>query len=389
MSPRRFAPMFCLLILILVYPRSSYSSDGASFESHGPIRISRDGGFTAANGVVSGSGTAVDPYIIQRWDINSTATPGIVISGTSAYFIIRNVRVHGNQPFGIPLEDAKDAIFLRNVRNGKVEGSEVSSAAWGIRLQYSSDSVISHNRVERVYYGIQVVGGSGNIVEGNSVDHHLVIGIHMSSMDNLVRYNRLSHGGLCLEQGGCYEGKGIVLQTSGNTIADNTISYQNSRGILMVGASFNTIANNTLLGNVLGIEISDSRNVAVLGNLISGGRNGIFVFVGSNHTFTDNQIDGNEGYGIGLFVTSGHVIRGNTIHGNPIGIWLQRTVDNTIVGNSLTNDEVGIFVCEPYVLGPFGNHFAPPANNFSGTQHPFWHCNRGQVNVPPGTARSL
>ncbi len=160
-------------------------------------------------------------------------------------------------------------------------------------------------------------------------------------------------------------------------------------GIVLGGGCCNTVFNNTLIRDNDGIEISDSRNVSVTGNVISGGRNGIFVFVGSNHTFMDNQIVGNAGYGIGLFVTSGHVIRGNTIDGNPTGNWLQRAVDNTIVGNSLTNYEVGIFVCEPFVLGPFGNHFAPPANNFSGTQHPFWHCNRGKANVPPGTAQSL
>ncbi len=384
--------MFCLLVLVLVYPGSSYSSDGGSFQSHGPIRISSDGGFTAANGVVSGSGTAKDPYIIQGWDINSTATPGIVISGTSAYFIIRNIRVHGNQPFGTPLQDAKDAISLQNVQNGRIEGSQISSAGWAIRLEYSSNNVIANNLIEQVYSGIRILGGSGNIVQANSIDRHLVTGIQVASSSNLVLYNRVSRGGFCWARLACFLGAGIELgsiQTSGNVVASNIISDENSRGLFLGGVEDIAIFNNTLARNFDAIEISDSRNVSVTGNVISGGRNGIFVFVGSNHTFTDNQIVGNEGYGIGLFVTSGHVIRGNTIDGNPTAIWLQRAVDNTIVGNSLTNDEVGIFVCEPYVLGPFGNQFAPPANNFSGTQHPFWHCNRGQANVPPGTARSL
>ncbi len=392
MDPRRFAPMFCLLILILVYPGSSHSSDRASLQSHGPIRISGDGGFTAANGVVSGLGSAEDPYIIQGWDVNSTASTGIVISGTTAYFIIRNVRVHGNQPFGIPLQDAKDAISLQNVQNGRIEHSQISSAGWGIRLDYSSNNGIVENLIEQVYSGIRISGGSANIVQANSIDHHLVTGIAVASSSNLVLYNRVSHGGFCWERLACFLGHGIVLasiQTSGTVVVSNTISDENSRGLLLVGVEHNTIFNNTLARNFDAIEISDSRDVSVTSNLISGGRNGIFVFVGSNHTFTDNQIVGNEGYGIGLFVTSGHVIRGNTIDGNPTAIWLQRAVDNTIVGNSLTNDEVGIFVCQPDVLGPFGNRFAPPANNFSGTQHPFWHCNRGQANVPPGTALSL
>src|SRR5690349_11912885 len=38
--------------------------------SHKPILITSDNDFTASNGVISGSGTASDPYIIGTWKIN-------------------------------------------------------------------------------------------------------------------------------------------------------------------------------------------------------------------------------------------------------------------------------------------------------------------------------
>ena len=50
--------------------------------------------FTTTNGVVSGSGTSYDPYIIEKWSINASQECGISISGTNAHFIIRNCYIY-------------------------------------------------------------------------------------------------------------------------------------------------------------------------------------------------------------------------------------------------------------------------------------------------------
>ena len=40
----------------------------AALTPHAPILIDGNANFTAGNGVVSGNGTAVDPYVITGWD---------------------------------------------------------------------------------------------------------------------------------------------------------------------------------------------------------------------------------------------------------------------------------------------------------------------------------
>src|SRR5947199_5694742 len=63
------------------------------------ILIVGNSGFTSANGVTSGTGTATDPFIISGWNVTgltvSKAHPGtyvhVEIDNTTAYFVIRNI----------------------------------------------------------------------------------------------------------------------------------------------------------------------------------------------------------------------------------------------------------------------------------------------------------
>src|SRR5437773_8663812 len=67
--------------------------------AHAPIIINGNSGFTAANGVSGGSGTASDPYIISGWNINGWNYPSawnppnatIAITNPTSYFVIQNV----------------------------------------------------------------------------------------------------------------------------------------------------------------------------------------------------------------------------------------------------------------------------------------------------------
>lgn len=70
--------------------------------THKPIFIMGNKDFTAENGVIAGSGTRDDPYIIANWVImaNGTApygmgTVGIFIANTTKCFVIRNVTIFG------------------------------------------------------------------------------------------------------------------------------------------------------------------------------------------------------------------------------------------------------------------------------------------------------
>ena len=57
----------------------------------GPIYIFGDEGFTWENGVIGGSGTPDDPYIIEGWVIDTLGYDyGIYIDHTTAHFVLRD-----------------------------------------------------------------------------------------------------------------------------------------------------------------------------------------------------------------------------------------------------------------------------------------------------------
>src|SRR2546426_12273071 len=72
---RRLAPVVFLAALAGVAAPSRAQAATCAPVDHGPILISSDGDFTAANGVASGSGTAADPYVFNNLKLNDL-TPG-------------------------------------------------------------------------------------------------------------------------------------------------------------------------------------------------------------------------------------------------------------------------------------------------------------------------
>ncbi len=130
---------------------------------HDPIYIHGDAAFTWENGVVKGSGTAEDPYIIEGWIIDTRGHDyGIYIDGTRAHFIIRNCQIR------YPQERA--GIFLTNVRNGRLEKTAIFGGKIAIHLLATQNVVITANAIGFCDYGIVISGVSqGNFVYGNAL----------------------------------------------------------------------------------------------------------------------------------------------------------------------------------------------------------------------------
>jgi len=61
-----------------------------------------------ANGVTSGSGIELDPYIIEDWVIGSSSDNGILIANMTERFIVRNCLLENSWDCGI---------FLSSVNN--------------------------------------------------------------------------------------------------------------------------------------------------------------------------------------------------------------------------------------------------------------------------------
>jgi len=131
------------------------------WRAHEPIYIFGNDAFTLANGVVSGSGIADDPYTIEGWYVDASPTDyGIYIDHTTANFAIR----------GCVVEKARDAaIYLNSVTNGRIEKCQLSLGEAGVRLLNASGNVIEGSVIANNHYGVAMMLGSrDNKVYGNS-----------------------------------------------------------------------------------------------------------------------------------------------------------------------------------------------------------------------------
>jgi len=132
-----------LLVVSLVALESAVSSPAsastAGWTERGRIMIDSDSKFTVTNGVVSGSGSKSDPYIIEGWKIGPSANvTAIDIYNTNAYFRIRNVYVFS----------CSIGVLMSHVHNGRVENSQFIDDSVGVAVVESDDCKIVNNTFE-------------------------------------------------------------------------------------------------------------------------------------------------------------------------------------------------------------------------------------------------
>jgi parallel beta-helix repeat protein len=260
--------------------------------ARGPIRIYGDDEFTFENGVVSGSGTQTEPYIIEGWIIDASQSDiaawpyihsGIAVGFTEKNFVIRDCRVT-NDPshYGSGIE-------LSNIANGAVQNCRISGSdiGSGISLGGSTNVLINGNTIENCADGITNGSSSSD-------------GVTISS-------NTIS---------GC-SGTGIEFHYLTNSSATNNTVTNNSSGIYASSLWFGgcTISGNQVLGNTWnGIELDDdSEFISITGNnTSSNGGNGIAIY-GSSNNVSNNMSNGNGGSGIVLDFTG---LTSNTANSN-------------------------------------------------------------------------
>ena len=286
----------------------------------------------------SGNGGSDEPYIIENRTIDAGGVSfnGIMISGTTLYFEVRNCTIY----------NAKNGIVLINVGTGtgKIHnntiydclGASVGREGMGINLQQSDGMVVANNTVYDITAGSAAWTGNGifcfqsdsNIIEGNVISG--------------IRSVAAATGQGC----GIY-----IAESNFNDIIDNTISDCSSEstassysgiGVYVLHGSDNNIVNNTIYeigggsggysGN--GIVIFEAYTFQVQNNLVD--RNTIFNITGhSNGEYAGN--------GVLIFGGSGRVLETTTVTNNLIYNIMGGTYQfggNGIQGYSLTETTI-------------------------------------------------
>lgn len=78
----------------------------------------------------------LDPYIIEGWEIEVFMTTGVSITGTDAFFVIRNMHIF-NSNF-----TASVGIGLWDVHNGWIANSSLTGMKSGIEMTVSSQILV-------------------------------------------------------------------------------------------------------------------------------------------------------------------------------------------------------------------------------------------------------
>jgi parallel beta-helix repeat protein len=154
---------------------------------HSPIEILGDAGFTVENGIVAGTGTNEDPYLIMGWSIDATGTSfGVHVEGTTKAFAIEECRVLGASSTAIDLVDVKRA---------SITGCEMENSFFGLAIKNSDNVSIADNTFsENEYAALFIINSSNNDIH----DNLLCAGgpgilFYENAMNNTVRDNVFDH----------------------------------------------------------------------------------------------------------------------------------------------------------------------------------------------------
>lgn len=347
----------------------------------GPIVILGNRDFTAENGVIAGSGTAGDPYIIAGWEINvpARAPHGVKVENVSAHFILRGLVIRGAiNPNGA-------AIRLGFVSAATVENCAIAGSLNGIEIALSTGVILRNNILSVMGRGLNVIGESAadfahtidrtNIVNGYPIHYlygregetvsgirsnnlHIVASRNMTITDNVI----VNGDGIQLsfvEDSIISEnvvsrdtpvptGHGISLfRSSENRVRDNLLKNNRHAGIHLWLSSGNVIADNQLLANNHGLIVAASNNNRIEGNVIFANTVGVEVRTASTGNVIAKNIITHENTkkGISIERATGNRIEENAIVEAETGILLGiQANNNTVVRNTIVEAAWGISI---------------------------------------------
>ena len=364
-----------LLVLSLVSGLTWLPSETSAYTPRGPISITNDAGFTVANGVTGGDGSAATPYIISGWEISSTSGYGIFISGTTANFVITGVYIHGDQTYG----DA--GIYLDSLLNGSVTSSVLTNNGMGVVLDSAYGSVVSNCTIEANLAGVQLSYSDDVNIMNNSLDandnsvliYTLTWGLQCvnNTMDNdnyyafyaddsiygsSIRGCSITNVGYgeavyfdgevesteivsCNIGGGYYTAIYAYDVCTNFTLRDCTISSTDGRGLDVYGIQNSLIHNNTFLGTYdeaiyLGYG-GDLGNVTVSNNSIQWADSWGIYAEADEVDIVDNVISEGTGEG-GIRVRGDYIsIENNTIfYAGDYGVYVESNSRDPVIANN-------------------------------------------------------
>jgi parallel beta-helix repeat protein len=218
----------------------------------------------------------------------------------------------------------------------------------GVLLCYTNGSTVSGNVITNNLNGMKLEGSSNNVISDNRVAGNNECGIYLdgTSRDNNISDNRIESNGK--------DGVSVyaIGSSKGTMVSQNQITNNQGNGISVNGAQkCMIVGNNITLNRGAGIcFVYDSSGNAVSGNYIAKNGLGIQLSNAVENTITLNTITENNGWGIELEGSQ----KNNVIHHNNF-------IDNNVT-EGLQVRIAGVW-SYPEFDAPFMNPSNQPSNH--------------------------
>lgn len=319
---RANALVLLLVILGLVQPgaASEVSAEAGvsvtpTLESREPIRIEGDAEFVPGSGIRGGDGSAEDPFVISRWHLLPTDSPGILLNHTRAHVIIEDIlvgyqagvaaRIARCNPMGRICIDV--GVYLNDAQNVTIRRLVVPVAIYGVGSIAGRNITIVDSSFGK---SNPSVPGLGNQLTGSVHGAFSLSDNHDVFIRNITLTNSL--------------GVFVVGRGSNVTVADSNFSAGS-----LATATFNgPIDHLQFIGNrfsaiSLRFGVQSSTNVSIVDNEFSG----------------PVPIDGFTGLRDSLIC--GNLLRGST-NSFTGAITLEEAIRVTIRENRIVSNQLGI-----------------------------------------------
>ena len=199
-----------------------------------------------------------------------------------------------------------------------------------------------------------IIGGSSsatrNLISGNSTNGITISSAsHNTVQDNYVGLNAsgnatIANAEIGVSLTGDSQNNVIGGNTNANPLAGNVIAGNGFEGILMSSAAAPAPSNNTVSGNLIGLDATGTTAIANSRNGINITDNCANNVIGGPTAGDGNVISGNLGHGLAI---SGTGANGNKIQGNLIGVnragtaAIKNDFDGIVILNGPQNTVIG------------------------------------------------
>lgn len=185
---------------------------------------------------------------------------------------------------------------------------------------------------------------NGSIIDGEGSSHVITV----SAPDVLIQGLSIQHSGDVLET----EDSGIFVTDKGDRTRIEANSFEHNQiGVYLKGPESVTVIGNEIIGSQQhrmndrgnGVYLWNTPGSIVKDNNIRYGRDGIFVNVSRNNTFTGNRMSDLR-FAIHYMYTNDSEVRDNISINNHVGYALMFSDRLNVIGNlSIGDDERGLF----------------------------------------------